>query len=109
MPIATTDINRRAACAFLALSVPLAATIAMAGGALAFVPLLLILVPILLVGRPAGVETLERLRSRLERRPPARCHAPAREWHSLQVPGLRHNLLIASSLAERGPPLPALS
>jgi hypothetical protein len=94
---------RPAAAAFLAAALPLALAIALAGGALALVPLALLLIPVLVTGRAPGVERLQSLRPRpsaRRRRPEGsapRRRAP-RRWTS-------GGLLIAASLSKRGPPL----
>jgi hypothetical protein len=98
--------QRRAASRFVALAAPAALAIVLAGGGLAFVPLLMLLVPILVLGRAPGVEVLERIRSRPPRR--RRRPGPVLPPTALAGPRLatRASLLIAESLAERGPPCP---
>lgn len=96
---------RPAAAAFLAAVLPLAIAIALAGGALALVPLALLLIPVLVTGRAPGVERLQSLRSR----PPARRRravaiAPRRRAPRRRTSG---GLLIGASLSKRGPPLTA--
>ncbi|GIK76978.1 MAG: hypothetical protein EDQ89_05955 [Acidobacteria bacterium] len=95
--------HRRAAAVFTALAVPATLSIVLAGGGIALAPLLLLLAPILALGRAPGIEALERLGSRLgrHRRPrssrmPAAASCPRAAWASP---------LLANSLAERGPPV----
>ena len=97
--------QRLAAVLFLAVGVPAAIAIQMSGGGLALAPLLLLVLPILALGRAPGIETLDRLRERVtrpRRRPPASSAAPAHAGFSLFSP--RTDLLLANSLAGRGPP-----
>jgi hypothetical protein len=72
-------------------------------------PVFLLAVP-LLAGRYVGEETLERMRSgfRRGRRLPPRAAAP-RAGRRLAASFPRGGRLIADSLAERAPPLPAAS
>jgi len=96
---------RGAAVAFLAAALPLAVAIALAGGLVALAPLVLLLLPVLVTGRAAGVDALGRLATRRTPRRPARAGlAPAGPSPRRVAVG---GLLIASSLAKRGPPLAA--
>lgn len=96
---------------FLLATVPIGVAIALAGGLLATLPLLLLVVPILVLGRPIGVETLDRIREQLSqrdsRRRPTSSRQPRRSGFDLFTP--RTGLLLANSLAERGPPPHLLS
>ncbi|MFN8161360.1 MAG: hypothetical protein U0R52_10010 [Solirubrobacterales bacterium] len=80
---------------------------AWAGGVLAALPLLLLVVPLAL-GRYPGEETIERLRARRLRRRPLRA-IRAKPAKPREARLLRGRLLIAASLAERGPPLAVAS
>lgn len=93
--------QRRAAAVFAALAVPAALGIVLAGGGIALAPLLLLLAPILALGRPPGVAALGRTGRRTRRRP-ASDRAPVALLRRPFAP--RPSLLIAASLAERGPP-----
>ena len=78
--------------------------VAHAGGLLAALPLLLLVIP-LVAGRYPGERVLARVRERARRRPrPARAIAakPARPRRAAL---LRTRLLVAASLAGRAPPL----
>lgn len=96
---------------FLLASVPVVVAIALAGGLIALVPLLLLIVPILALGRPIGVETLDRIREQLSerdsRRRPTNSGPPRRFGFDLFTP--RTGRLLANSLAERGPPAVVLN
>ncbi len=93
--------QRLAAGLFLALVAPLAITVTAAGGLLALVPLLALLVPVLLLGRHPGLEAIERLRGGGARARPRR--ATSFTGRAAEHP--RASLLIASALSKRGPPL----
>lgn len=96
--------QRLAAAAFLVVCLPALVAIAIAGGLAALGPLLLLLALILKAGRPPGLAALERVRSRVAsaRRPASRHGLPRPR---IFVPSfLRSGLLLANSLAERGPP-----
>jgi len=101
--------QRSAAGLFLLVGIPAGVAIALAGGLLAIMPLLLLVVPIVVLGRPLGVETLDRIREGIgrPRRRPDSSDEPRRSDFDLAVP--RTGLLLANSLAERGPPVVALS
>jgi hypothetical protein len=97
--------QRLAAVGFLAVGMPAAIAILVSGGGLAMAPLLLLVLPILALGRAPGIETLERLRERIaqpRRHRPTSSDSPARAGFNLFTP--RTGLLLANSLAERGPP-----
>jgi hypothetical protein len=98
--------QRRAAAIFLAIGAPAALAVALAGGALALVPLLLLVLPIVTIGRAPGIETLDRVRGRLARRP----RRPRAVLPAMKRPGWcapRTALALANRLAERGPPVTA--
>lgn len=100
---APVRFERRAAAAFLVASVPFAILVAAAGGLLALLPLLAVVVPILVTGRTPGFEALMRLRSPL--RGNRRRMAPAIS-RPLET-GLVPRPLPERPLSGRGPPLPA--
>jgi len=99
--------QRRAAALFAAFAVPAALGLVLAGGGLALAPVLLLLAPILALGRAPGLDALERIRSRIaaRRRRPRSDRAPAALASHPFAP--RASLLLAESLAERGPPAAA--
>jgi hypothetical protein len=102
---ATRKSQRRAAGAFLVVTLPFAIAIAIAGGLLGLAPLLLLVLPILAIGRAPGVEVLERARARAAT--PRRVARHIRALRPLFTePEFRFvGSLLANSLAERGPPL----
>jgi hypothetical protein len=102
--------QRLAAALFLGLSVPAAAAVALAGGAIALAPMLLLVVPILLLGRAPGVETLERARAGIAK-PKHRDAGSFRPADQRQAGDLATyiGVVLAGRLAERGPPAAALS
>jgi len=102
---ATRPSQRLAAVLFLAVALPAAIAIQISGGGLALAPLLLLVVPILALGRAPGIETLDRIRERLaepRRRPRNGSAAPTPAGFRFCIP--RTGLLLANSLAKRGPP-----
>jgi hypothetical protein len=103
---ATIRSRRGAAAVFLAVTAPLALAIAASGGIVALAPLLLLVLPILTIGRAPGLETLERLRERLgngARAPRELTPKTGTLSAVFRIPGLVH----AGPLAGRGPPVPA--
>lgn len=94
--------QRRAAVVFLAAAMPLAVAIALAGGAVALVPLALLVLPILMLGRAPGVARMQALAERSPRRRPPAAARPPRTAIERRPAG---GLLIAVRLSERGPPL----
>lgn len=103
MPAGSLSSQRQAAARLIALAIPTAFAVALAGGGLALLPPLLLLLPILAVGHAPGIERLARLRSRAAgKHRPTSDRAPA---GFARVPFARRaSILIAQSLAERGPP-----
>lgn len=80
---------------------PAVLAVTMSGGAVALLPLALLILPILALGRPAGIEALERVLA-AER-------APSGSRSVASVRGLREftprtRNPIADALAERAPP-----
>lgn len=102
--------QRVAAALFLALSVPAAVAVTLAGGAIALTPLVLLVVPILLLGRAPGVETLERARagSAGPRRRSVGSRRPAGQRQAGDL-ATYIGVVLAGRLAERGPPAAASS
>jgi hypothetical protein len=101
--------QRRAAALFVAIGLPAAGAVVIAGGAVALAPLLLLVLPILAVGRAPGIEALDRVRGRLARRSRRR---PVTARPALRRPGWfapRTALVLAHRLAKRGPPAPVLT
>jgi hypothetical protein len=95
---------RAQAAMFLIATAPATTLIVLAGGLVGFAPVLFLLVALLVVGRLPGDEALQRL---IERWSPKRARAPRRAAKP-RVGRAHHplrSLLIASALAERGPPL----
>lgn len=98
---------RRSAALFALASLPATVMIVAVGGIVGIAPVLVLLAAMIALGRVPGEESLQRLiarRSPQRRRRPLRARRPAFTVFSHPVRGL----LIASAMAERGPP-PALA
>ncbi|MCB0864849.1 MAG: hypothetical protein KDB58_03965 [Solirubrobacterales bacterium] len=98
---------RTAAALLLLAELPLVALIVAAGGILGVIPALLLPVIFLIFGRIPGEQALQVL---IECRRPKKRHArPVRQRKPVGAPATHpiRGLLLASALAERGPP-PAL-
>ncbi|HET6831500.1 MAG TPA: hypothetical protein VFH44_09155 [Solirubrobacterales bacterium] len=94
--------QRLAAAAFLAATAPLAIAIAQAGGVVALLPLALLVLPILAIGRAPGVARLQARAARARRRQCAVATARPPVPANRRVAG---GLLIAVRLSNRAPPL----
>jgi hypothetical protein len=89
---------------FLLLMTPLAAAIALAGGIVALAPLLLILLPILTIGRAPGIARLAIATERRAQRGPRELgSAGFSRPTAIRIPGS----LLSGPTAGRGPPLAA--
>jgi hypothetical protein len=88
---------------FLLATAPATAMIVLAGGLAGFAPVLFLLVGLVIAGRLPGEEALARL---IERRSPKHASAPKRSPRPRSATAFHplRSLLIASALAERGPP-----
>ncbi len=94
---------RRSAAVFALASLPATALIVAVGGIVGIAPVLALLAAMIVLGRVPGEGSLQRL---IERRPPQRkrasLRAPRPSFFDLSHPV--RGLLIASAMAERGPP-----
>jgi hypothetical protein len=93
--------QRPAAAVFLAAMAPLAFAIAQAGGIVALIPLALLVLPILAIGRVPGVAGLQARGRQPRRRRALAASRPRAPFHR-RVSG---GLLIAVRLSNRAPPL----
>jgi hypothetical protein len=93
--------QRRAAAALMIAGGPAVIAVTLAGGAYALLPLALLLLPILALGRPPGIEALERAGAR--GRPPGRADDAPRLRRPVSFAPRACNP-IAGALAERAPP-----
>lgn len=95
---------RRSAAIFAVASLPATAMIIAVGGIIGIAPVLALLVAMIVLGRVPGEESLQRL---IERRAPRRRRHPrlrARRPAFMVFTHPVRGLLLASAMAERGPP-----